>query len=180
MKRILVLSIISLFSLSCSDKLSESKVEDLVNECLAKNPVYGRSIIQSGKVSYLSEDEIKKYQDLDKKGFLKIEGKVVKNGWFTKKYQQVTLTQKTQPFITETKEYGETKSNIVKLFTFKLDKVGSIQEIPSMNIAQVSVTYKKDEKTPFYDVFEDDKTDFITKKITLKKTENKGWIYCDN
>ena len=67
----------------------------------------------------------------------------------------------------------------VKLYTNKLDKVGSIQEIPSMNIAEVSVTYKKEDKTPFYDVLEKDKTDFNTKKIALRKTENNGWIYCE-
>lgn len=58
-------------------------------------------------------------------------------------------------------------------------KLVSIQEIPSMNIAEVSVTYKKEDKTPFYDVLEKDKTDFNTKKIALKKTENNGWIYCE-
>jgi hypothetical protein len=180
MKRILLLSVISLFSISCSDKLSESKVEDLVNECLTKKPIYGQRILESGKVSYLSEENIKKYQELEKKGFLKIEEKVVNSGWFTNKYHQVTLTDKTQPFIIETDSYGETKSNIVKLFTYKLEKVGTIQEIPSLNIAEVSVTYKKDAITPFYDLFETDKTDFIIKKIAINKTENKGWIYCEN
>ena len=42
-----------------------------------------------------------------------------------------------------------------------------------------SVTYKKEDKTPFYDVLEKDKTDFNTKKIALRKTENNGWIYCE-
>lgn len=180
MKRILLLSILSLFFISCSDKLTESKVEDLVNECLTKNPIYGQSILRSGKTSYLSEDDVIKYKELEKNGFLKIEEKVVKSGWYTDKYQLITLSNKSKPFIIETKEYGEAKANTVKLFTYKLDKVGSIQEIPSMNVAEVSVTYKKDAKTPFYDLFETDKTDFITKKIVIKKTENKGWIYCEN
>lgn len=180
MKRILLLSIVSLFILSCSDKLSESKVEDLVNECLAKNPAYGQSILKSGKIPYLSEEDIKIYQNLEKKGFLKLESKVVKSGWFTNEYHQVTLTEKSQPFVIETNTYGEVKANNIKLFTYKLDKVGAIKETPSMNIAEVRVTYKKDEKTPFYDLFETDKTDFITKRIMLSKTENQGWIYCEN
>ncbi len=180
MKKVINLFVILLIFQSCSDKLTESKVEDLINECSMKNPIYGQSILKSGKVSYLSDDDIKKYQELEKKGFLKIEEKIEKSGWFTKKYNQVTLTEKSQQFIIETISYGDTKSNKVKLFTYKLDKVGSIQEIPSMNIAEVSVTYKKDAKTPFYDLFETDKTDFITKKIGIKKTENQGWIYCEN
>ena len=48
-----------------------------------------------------------------------------------------------------------------------------------MNIAEVTVTFLKDNKTPFYDALEQDKTDFETKKISLKKTENKGWVYCE-
>ncbi len=36
-----------------------------------------------------------------------------------------------------------------------------------------------EEKTPFYDVFETDKTEFKTEKILLRKTENQGWIYRD-
>ena len=122
MKRIILLLVISLFSISCSDKLSESKVEDLINECLTKNPIYGQSILKSGKVSYLSEENIKKYEELEKQGFLKIEEKVVKSGWFTNKFHLVALTDKAQPFVIETNSYGETKSNKVKLFTFKLDK----------------------------------------------------------
>ena len=65
MKRILLLSILSLFFISCSDKLTESKVEDLVNECLTKNPIYGQSILRSGKTSYLSEDDVIKYKELE-------------------------------------------------------------------------------------------------------------------
>jgi hypothetical protein len=172
---VFILTILSLFS--CSDNLTESKVEELVNDCLSKNPIYGQSILESGRVNYLSNENIKNYQELEKKGYLKIEEKTHRSGW---KSHQIELTDKAKPYILETNNYGETISNKIKLFTHKLDKVGSIQEIPSMNIAEVSVTYKKDEKTPFYDLMEIDKTDFIIKKIGIKKTENKGWIYCEN
>ena len=59
MKKLLFLSVLSIFAISCSDKLSESKVEKIVNECSEKNPIYGKGIIRSGKVSYMSEEEIK-------------------------------------------------------------------------------------------------------------------------
>ena len=109
MKKVINLFVILLIFQSCSDKLTESKVEDLINECSMKNPIYGQSILKSGKVSYLSDDDIKKYQELEKKGFLKIEEKIEKSGWFTKKYNQVTLTEKSQQFIIETISYGYTK-----------------------------------------------------------------------
>ena len=128
----------------------------------------------------MSEEEIKQYQELQKKGLLTIESKEEKNGWFTNKFQLIALTDKSKTYVIESKDISENvKTNYVKLYTNKLDKVGSIQEIPSMNIAEVSVTYKKEDKTPFYDVLEKDKTDFNTKKIALRKTENNGWIYCE-
>ena len=180
MKKLLFLSVLSIFAISCSDKLSESKVEKIVNECSEKNPIYGKGIIRSGKVSYMSEEEIKQYQELQKKGLLTIESKEEKNGWFTNKFQLIALTDKSKTYVIESKDISENvKTNYVKLYTNKLDKVGSIQVIPSMNIAEVSVTYKKEDKTPFYDVLEKDKTDFNTKKIALRKTENNGWIYCE-
>ncbi len=92
----------------------------------------------------------------------------------------ITLTDKSKPFVTESKtNSNNTTVNSIRLYTKKIDKVGSIQEIPSMNMAEVKIIYKKDDKTPFYDELEGDKTDFITKNIMVKKTENKGWVYCD-
>ena len=180
MKRILFLGSLSLLTISCSNKLSESKVEKLVNECLEKNPTYGQGIIRTGKISYMSDEDVKIYQELAKKGLLTIENKEVKDGWYTSKFQMVTLTDKSKSYVIETKDnYGDSKSNYVKLYTNKLDKVGSIQEIPSMNVAEVTVTFKKDAKTPFYDLLEKDKTDFNTRKIGIKKTENNGWVYCE-
>ncbi|MCO7332914.1 hypothetical protein NHN08_10455, partial [Riemerella anatipestifer] len=70
MKKTLFLSVLSLLTISCSDNLSESKVKSLVNECLEKDPIYGKGVIRSGKVSYMSEEDINQYQELQKKGLL--------------------------------------------------------------------------------------------------------------
>lgn len=180
MKNIFKLLVILLIFQSCSDKLTESKVEELINDCSEKSPNYGTYKLDTGKIEFLSENTYKNYLKLQEKGFLKVEKKEEKYGWMIRNYYQIELTEKCKPYVIETNKYSETNSNKIKLFTYKLDKVGSIQEIPSMNIAEVSVTYKKDAKTPFYDFFETDKTDFITKKIGIKKTENQGWIYCEN
>ncbi|KPH12293.1 hypothetical protein [Chryseobacterium sp. ERMR1:04] len=180
MKKLLFLSTLSVFALSCSDKLSESKVKKVVNKCLEKNPVEGRGYVRTGKVSFLVSGDIKEYKELEKKGLLKMESIEEKKGFFTNEYELVALTDKSKPYVIDTKDVdGDEKGNYVKLYTNKIDKVGSIQEIPSMNMAEVSVTFKKDDKTPFYDVLETDKTDFYTKKIMFKKTENNGWVYCD-
>lgn len=180
MKKLLFLSALSVFALSCSDKLSESKVKKLVNECLEKKPVEGQGYVRTGKVSFLLSRNINEYKELEKKGLLKMESIEEKEGFFTNKYELVALTDKSKPYVIDTKDVDENgKGNYVKLYTNKIDKVGSIQEMPSMNMAEVSVTFKKDDKTPFYDALETDKTDFYTKKIMFKKTENNGWVYCD-
>lgn len=49
--------------------------------------------------------------------------------------------------------------------------------VSTLNMAEVSITYRKDDNTRFYVLTGSEKTDFITKKIRLKKAEKKGWIY---
>lgn len=178
MKKLIAVTAFSLITLSCSDKLSESKVEKLVNECLSKRPSYGSNTLQTGKVNYLSKEAIATYEQLQSKGLLNIVEKLPEEK-YSFKYHLITLTDKAKPFVLESESNKNTTINTIRLYTKKIDKVGSIQEIPSMNMAQVSITYIKDDKTPFYDVIERDKTDFITKKIMVKKTENNGWVYCE-
>ena len=179
MKKLIAVTAFSLITLSCSDKLSESKVEKLVNECLANKPSYGTNTLQTGKVNYLSKEAVATYEQLQSKGLLTIEEKLPEER-YSFKYHLITLTDKSKPFVTESKtNSNNTTVNSIRLYTKKIDKVGSIQEIPSMNMAEVKIIYKKDDKTPFYDELEGDKTDFITKNIMVKKTENKGWVYCD-
>lgn len=179
MKNVIKSLIIFLLLISCNNKLSESKVERLVDDCLTKNPKYETYNLETGKVEYLYDNQFKSYLQLQDSGFLKIEILKGKFGMYGQ-YYQIELTEKSKPFVIETKEYGEKNSNKIKLFNYKLDKVGSIQEIPSMNMAEVSITYKKEDKTPFCKFFEKDKSDFVETKIGLTKTENKGWIFCDN
>lgn len=55
LKKAIFIAMASLFLTSCSDKLSESKVEKLINECAEKEPKYGKAHLNTGKLSYLSE-----------------------------------------------------------------------------------------------------------------------------
>ena len=176
MKKLIAVTAFSLITLSCSDKLSESKVEKLVNECLAKKPSYGINTLNTGKVTLLTKEEVSFFKRLQSKGLLTIEATKDQYGFG---YHLVRLTDKAKPFVLDSAARSNSTVYTFKLYTKKLDKIGSIQEIPAMNIAEVNITYKKDDKTPFYDELERDKTDFITKNIMVKKTENKGWVYCD-
>lgn len=179
-KSLIVVFLVAIAGVSCSDKLTEAKVKKIVNSCLEKAPLHGTHKLQSGKRTSLTKSEEEQYQKLAEKGLLTIEQKEEHSRWFTSKYHLISLTDKSKDYIIESEEgYGGNHTHKIRLYTYELDEVGGIQEIPAMNVCEVSLTYKKSDKTPFYDALESDKTDFIKKKIVLKKTENKGWIYCD-
>lgn len=177
MKKLIAVTAFSLLALSCSDKLTESKVKSLVNNCLSKKSSDETVDLTAGQLHLLTKDEISTYQKLQSKGLLTIEIKPAEQ--YSSGYHLITLTDKAKPFVLNSHFRGDANVHTVRLYTKKVDKIGSIQEMPAMNIASVKITYKKDDKTPFYDELENDKTDFVIKNITLKKTENNGWVYCD-
>ena len=118
------------------------------------------------------------YDKLQAKGLLTIVEKPAKQS-YSSGYRFVTLTNKAQPFVLNSYSRGDATIYTIKLYSKQVDLIGAIQEIPAMNVARVQVTYQKDNKTPFYDELENNKIEFVIKNITLKKTENKGWIYCN-
>lgn len=174
MKKFVLLSVLAGTLFSCSDKLTEAKVEKLVKECLEKEPKYKTASIDIGNVGLSLSSNL---SELAEKGLVTVE--VLENksplGIVFGHKHIVSLTEKAKPFVIRNDE----DSAEIRLFTYEVDQVGSIQEIPMLNGAEVQITYKKADKTPFYDVLEYDKTDFVKTKIAIKKTENKGWVYCD-
>ncbi|HAO14318.1 MAG TPA: hypothetical protein DDE71_01940, partial [Tenacibaculum sp.] len=68
----------------------------------------------------------------------------------------------------------------MKCFSFELDEINEIHEIPEQNIATVKVTFKKVNKTPFIILMSEksNNNEVIEKTIGLKKT-NEGWKLCD-
>lgn len=174
MKKIALLLALGGLLFSCSDKLTESKVKELVEECLKKEPLQKTKTIYIGDVGNFLSNELSVFAE---KGLLTIEVKENKSplGIVFGKRHIVSLTEKAKPFVIEN---TDSTAELI-LFTYELDKVGSIQEIPMLNGAEVQITYKKANKTPFYDALVGNETDFIKKKIMIRKTENKGWVYCD-
>lgn len=65
----------------------------------------------------------------------------------------------------------------LKTCEYKLAEVLEIQEIPSLNEAIIKVKFEKISKTEIYEL-DDNKSDFLTKKITFRKTSN-GWRLCE-
>jgi hypothetical protein len=182
MKKIIIYIFVIVSLISCSDKLTESKVEELLASCLETNPVIETSELITGKrlIGYeLGTTELKKLVELEKQGYVKLvyseEKKLI-----TYQYCTITLTPKSSPYIISTLNIGDENHNKIKLYRNILDKVGTIQEVPAYNGAYVKITYKKVDTTPFFKHYSNDLNDKSEQRVSLKKTENKGWIYCEN
>lgn len=188
MKRILAFLALGLLLGSCSDKLTTSKAEVLVEESLKEKPMYGEIIIYTGEAlkpsNLFSEEKAKLYDKLNEEGYLKIsivEKPVLdwrgnpREGEF-EKFFSISLTDKSKDFLLETKKsYSDgAYENTMRTYTAEVDKVSDIHIIPEMNMAEAKATFTKKDKTPFF-IFEDDQTEFLVKNVVFQKTEDKGW-----
>ena len=185
MKKILAFLALGLLLGACSGKLTSSKAEDLVEETLKEEPMYGKIIIYTGefKDDFLSEEKYKLYEKLQGDGYLKIS--VVEKpvlDWFGKpregrfeKFYAVSLTDKSKDYLLVTEDsYSKgSYANTMRAYTAEVDKVSNIHIIPEMNVADADATFIKKDKTPFF-IF-DDQTDSFTKGVKFQKTEDKGW-----
>lgn len=198
MKKILILA---LFICSCgSDNLSNSKAEDIISDCLEKEPILRTVTIRLNK-NRITGDELTKYEKLKKDGFLKMESlknnikKPIKKKsddplaqWryeaelrnYNRNYKNaynLKLTREAEKHIENAPE--NSNSVKMKMFRYEVDKVLEVQEIPAMNKAKVKVQYKAVDITPFASLSRKDPAEFWVKDITMTKTSN-GWKYCDN
>lgn len=198
MKKLLLLA---LLICSCgSDNLSNSKAEDIISDCLEKEPIQRTVSIRLNK-NKITGDELIKYEELKEDGYIEITStennvkKPVKGKsndplaeWryeaelrrYNRNYKNaydIKLTDKAENHI----ETAPEKSNSVKIkaFRYEVDKVLEVQEIPAMNTAKVKVQYKAVDITPFAILSRKDPTEFWVKDITMMKTSN-GWKYCDD
>ena len=166
MKKILAFLTIGLLLGACSDKLTSSKAEDLVEESLKEKPMYGEFIIYTGDAlkpsNFFSEEKAKLYDKLNEDGYLKIsvvEKPVLdwrgnpREGEF-EKFFSISLTDKSKDYLLETKEYDNgIYENTMRTYTAEVDKVSDIHIIPEMNMAEAKATFVKKDKTPFF-IFE--------------------------
>ena len=172
---ILLLSLLTLILTSCSEKLTESKVKDLINECTSK-PLENTASISLGKTTFASEKRFNIYRKLEENGLISVKKTKEK---FSTKYD-ISLTEKAKPYIFESKKKGKYGySAKVLLCKYEIEKIGNIRNIPSTNSAEVKVTLKKIDITPFDEVLGKNQSESVDKTILIKKTENNGWVYCE-
>lgn len=180
-KIILAILPLSLIFTSCSDKLSNSKAKKIAKECLEAEGLAKESAnFFSGKKIRLDNDSLI-FQKLEKEGYLTLEKLPKENKWQNYELFNITLTEKSKPFIekSEPTVWGKDATQFtVKTNDLELEKVSEVTEIPAFNAAEVVLNFKKTKKTPFYE-FSRDKTDFLVKKVSFSKT-SEGWRWCEN
>lgn len=201
MKNLLLL-LVSLAILSCgSDNLSNSKAEDIIEDCLEKTPEKRTVMLNIDQIVFGTDEErLKKYQKLEEDGFIEmklidtkaeIKKPNAKNDplaqWRyeaemrraerNKNTYNVKITNKSKKYIDDAPEGRNWIT--MKTFIYEVDKVLEVQEIPAMNAAKVKVQFKAEDITPFAILSAKDPTEFWVKDVNMTKTSN-GWKYCDN
>ena len=167
---------------SCSsDKLSHSKAEDIISDCLDINPEQRKAFLQLGKITFTDNAYdtalFEKYKTLEDDGMLNLEFIKEINRYGKRKEYNVTLTKKAGIYIENLPEQGS--SGTFKSFKYVVDDILEIQEIPAENRAKVKVQFKAVDITPFAILSKKDPAEFWIKNIRMVKTSN-GWKHCDN
>ena len=178
---------------SCDDgKLTNSKAEDLIEESLEENPKEIREpFTYLGENTYSFKDGINvdfnKAKEFEKAGIINIQlidSSFAKWGKYWKKKYNFSLTDKAKPFISTVKNNDRLTSLIkgyggdikmLKLANLEVKEVKSVHEIPSMNMAEATVEFKKVNKNFLYDILSKDSTNIKTRKVVFLKT-NDGWV----
>ena len=183
MKKILVFLAIGLLLGSCSDKLTSSKAEKLIQETLEKEPVQGKESIKIGdKVEFIGYDfrikeELEPYEKLKDEGMIEMISKGKSNYGYP--IYSIQLTDKGKQYLLRVEDNGEYKQHIMKTYSATLDKVDELHVIPEQNSARALVFFKI-EKTPFF-VLENSETqerikeNVVKRALDFRKLEEKGW-----
>ena len=183
MKKIFVFLALGLLLGSCSDKLTSSKAEKLIQETLEKEPVQGKESIKIGdKVEFIGYDfrikeELEPYEKLKDEGMIEMISKGKSNYGYP--IYSIQLTDKGKQYLLRVEDNSEYKQHIMKTYSATLDKVDELHVIPEQNSARALVFFKI-EKTPFF-VLENSETqerikeNVVKRALDFRKLEEKGW-----
>ena len=187
MKKVLLFFVLGALLVSCSDKLTTSKAEKLIEEKLKEKPVERYVTLNTGDsikfyVSDGNKAEIEAYESLQKEGFIKMSLVEEYESYYPNSMNyiySIHLTDKGKKCVKDTYKSSNGKYTESKVMYCRavLDKVDEIYIVPSINMAEAKATFKI-EKTPFA-VLEDDKY-FLEDiksdvKIGFQKGEKNGW-----
>ena len=183
MKKILVFLTIGLLLGACSDKLTSSKAEKLIQEALEEKPVQGEESIKIGDevefigYDFIVKEELKPYEKLKEEGMIEMVYKGINR--YDAPFYSIHLTDKGKQYLLRIEDVGKYKQHIMKTYSASLDKVDELHVIPEQNSARALVFFKI-EKTPFF-VLENLKTqerikeNLVKRALSFRKLEEKGW-----
>jgi hypothetical protein len=175
---ILLFLVITLFS--CSDNLTENKIESLVENCLEDNPVTKDTTITVGTITLYKNSKnsplkLEKYHKLKDAGYVSIEKKSENTRGTkylitpTEKLKEITLAKNKNSILSLIR-----RSTIkVKLYEYELNEVLEIHEIPSANLANVKLSFAPINYTEVAKVLSS-RGRVLNRKKAFKKT-NSGW-----
>nr|WP_314801672.1 hypothetical protein [uncultured Capnocytophaga sp.] len=181
MKRILAFLVLGLLLGSCSDKLSSSKAEKLIQESLGKEPIYGDIQIQIGDniefFGYTVKEELESYRKLKEEGMIEMNER--KNEYRRATVYSIHLTDKGKQYLLKEEKYNERVFVTIKTYSAIFNGIEEVHLIPEQNSARVLVSFKI-EKTPFFilENLENQETlkdDSVRRVLKFRKLEEKGW-----
>ena len=168
---------------ACSDKLTSSKAEKLIQEALEEKPVQGEESIKIGDevefigYDFIVKEELKPYEKLKEEGMIEMVYKGINR--YDAPFYSIHLTDKGKQYLLRIEDVGKYKQHIMKTYSASLDKVDELHVIPEQNSARALVFFKI-EKTPFF-VLENLKTqerikeNLVKRALSFRKLEEKGW-----
>ena len=183
MKKILAFLTIGLLLGACSDKLTSSKAEKLIQEALEEKPVQGEESIKIGDevefsgYDFIVKEELKPYEKLKEEGMIEMVYKGINR--YDAPFYSIHLTDKGKQYLLRIEDVGKYNQHIMKTYSASLDKVDELHVIPEQNSARALVFFKI-EKTPFF-VLENLKTqerikeNLVKRALSFRKLEEKGW-----
>ncbi|EPD27701.1 hypothetical protein SAMN05444420_105115 [Capnocytophaga granulosa] len=183
MKKFLVFLTIALLLGACSDKLTSSKAEKLIQEALKKEPIQGEESIKIGdEVEFIGHDfivkeKLKPYKKLKEEGMIEMVDKGISR--YDAPLYSIQLTDKGKQYLLRIEDDGKYKQYIMKTYSATLDRVDELHVIPEQNSARALVSFKI-EKTPFF-VLENLETqdrikeNLVERALAFRKLEEKGW-----
>ena len=183
MKKFLVFLTIVLLLGACSDKLTSSKAEKLIQEALKKEPVQGEESIKIGdEVEFIGHDfivkeNLKPYKRLKEEGMIQMVDKGISR--YDTPLYSIQLTDKGKQYLLRIEDDGKYKQYIMKTYSATLDRVDELHVIPEQNSARALVSFKI-EKTPFFvlenlETQERIKENLVKRALSFRKLEEKGW-----
>ena len=183
MEKILAFLALGFLLGACSDKLTSSKAEKLIQEALEEKPVQGEESIKIGDevefigYDFIVKEELKPYEKLKEEGMIEMVYKGINR--YDAPFYSIHLTDKGKQYLLRIEDVGKYKQHIMKTYSASLDKVDELHVIPEQNSARALVFFKI-EKTPFF-VLENLKTqerikeNLVKRALSFRKLEEKGW-----